>query len=298
MDGEDADAGLRTLSIQLKDARSGQLQIALQGQMNRDTDRTLLKLQPPAVRSATKSTSELAVWLDAASESAGLESGSDWTVKSAAAVSASFDELSASPASLAFQSNAVQPGMLTVKLREAVSTLIGESVTVTNVTETAIEVTDARVPASVIAHLIAVGQDMLAHPVEVLPGAAQTLAALAGRARLVLITKGDLLDQERKLAQSGLGDHFDAVEIVSEKTAATYARVFAGQGGRAMMVGNSLRSDVIPALAAGAWGVHVPHPLTWAHEQAESPAPHPRFHTIPDLRALPDLWSELNAILP
>ena len=164
--------------------------------------------------------------------------------------------------------------------------------------ETAIEVTDARVPASVIAQLIAVGQDMLAHPVEVLPGAAQTLAALAGRARLVLITKGDLLDQERKLAQSGLGDHFDAVEIVSEKTAATYARVFAGQGGRAMMVGNSLRSDVIPALAAGAWGVHVPHPLTWAHEQAESPAPHPRFHTIPDLRALPDLWSELNAILP
>ena len=164
--------------------------------------------------------------------------------------------------------------------------------------ETAIEVTDARVPAGVIAELIAAGQDMLAHPVDLLPGVAQTVTALAGRARLVLVTKGDLLDQERKLAQSGLGDLFDAVEIVSDKTPATYARIFAGQGAQAMMVGNSLRSDVIPALTAGAWGVHVPHELTWSHEYADAPADHPRFRVLGTLDELPDLLTGLGAILP
>ena len=86
--------------------------------------------------------------------------------------------------------------------------------------ETAIEVTGAQVPASVIAELIAAGQDMLAHPIELLPAARETVEALAGRYKVVLITKGDLLDQERKLAQSGLGDLFAGVEIVSHKTAA------------------------------------------------------------------------------
>lgn len=162
--------------------------------------------------------------------------------------------------------------------------------------ETAIEVTEARVPVTVIADLIAAGHEMLAHPIELLPHAGRTVAALAGQVRLVLITKGDLLDQERKLAQSGLGDHFDAVEIVSDKTAATYGRIFAGQP--AMMVGNSLRSDVIPALAAGAWGVHVPQDLTWDHEQAEAPQDHPRFRALPDLAALPDLVAELAAMAP
>ena len=84
--------------------------------------------------------------------------------------------------------------------------------------ETAIEVTDERVPAAVIGELIAAGQDMLAHPIELLPNAQSTIKALAGDYRILLITKGDLLDQERKLAQSGLGDVFDWVEIVSDKT--------------------------------------------------------------------------------
>ncbi len=88
--------------------------------------------------------------------------------------------------------------------------------------ETAIEVTDQRVPASVIAELLQAGRDMLAHPIELLPHAAEAVRALAETHRVVLITKGDLLDQERKLAQSGLGDLFDAVEIVSEKTAESY----------------------------------------------------------------------------
>ncbi|MFN3644015.1 MAG: HAD family hydrolase [Gemmobacter sp.] len=164
--------------------------------------------------------------------------------------------------------------------------------------ETAIEVTEGRVPAAVIARIVAAGRDMLAHPVELLPHARAAVEALAGRFRLVLVTKGDLLHQESKLARSGLGDLFDAVEIVSDKTPAVYATVFARHGDgaeRALMAGNSLRSDVLPVLAAGGWGVHVPHALTWAVEEAEPPAEHPRFRTVPDLAGLPALVGALNA---
>ncbi|MBC2834642.1 HAD family hydrolase [Paragemmobacter straminiformis] len=157
--------------------------------------------------------------------------------------------------------------------------------------ETAIEVTEARVPASVIAELIAAGREMLAHPIELLPHAAEAVAELARDHRVILITKGDLLDQERKLAQSGLGDLFHAVEIVSDKTARAYETIFSRHGDgacRALMVGNSLKSDVIPVLDAGGWGAHVPHGLTWALEHAEAPAHHPRFLTLSDLSELAD----------
>ncbi len=161
--------------------------------------------------------------------------------------------------------------------------------------ETAIEVTEDRVPASVIRQLIDAGQEMLAHPVHLLPHAAQTVAALAQTHTILLITKGDLLDQERKLAQSGLGELFDGVQIVSDKTAAIYHTAFAPHGGagNAMMVGNSLKSDVIPALEAGAWGIHVPHDLTWDYERAAPPVTHARFRTVPDLAALPALIADL-----
>ncbi len=97
--------------------------------------------------------------------------------------------------------------------------------------ETAIEITEGKVPSSVIAKILDTGRDLLSHPVETMPHARDTLEALAGKYLLVMITKGDLFDQERKLAQSGLGDFFDAVEIVSDKTAVTYRRIFA-QGRR------------------------------------------------------------------
>lgn len=163
--------------------------------------------------------------------------------------------------------------------------------------ETAIEVTEARVPASVIAELVAAGREMLEHPTELLPHAREAVTALAADFRVVLITKGDLLDQERKLAQSGLGDLFHGVEIVSNKTAPVYAQIFARHGtgaGQAMMVGNSLKSDVLPAIEAGAWGIHVPHGLTWALEHAEPPTGHARFHSLPDLGGLPDLVSSIR----
>jgi putative hydrolase of the HAD superfamily len=163
--------------------------------------------------------------------------------------------------------------------------------------ETAIEITKGEVKASVIAEILAAGREMAAHPVETLPRARETLEALAGEYRLVLITKGDLFDQERKLAASGLGEFFDAVEIVSDKTAATYQRIFARHGdgaGRAMMVGNSLKSDILPALAAGAWAVHVPHELTWALEHAEEPVGEGRYRKLVDLGGLDALVGHIG----
>ena len=163
--------------------------------------------------------------------------------------------------------------------------------------ETAIEVTEGRVEASVIAEILAAGREMLRHPVDLLPQARETVTALAADHRVVLITKGDLLDQERKLAQSGLGDLFHGVEIVSDKTAVMYQAAFARHGAgpqNAAMVGNSLKSDVLPALAVGAWGIHVPHDLTWSYEQAEPPIDAPRFRAISDLGALPNLIAELK----
>jgi putative hydrolase of the HAD superfamily len=163
--------------------------------------------------------------------------------------------------------------------------------------ETAIEVTQGRVAASVIAEIMAAGRDMLSHPIDLLPHAEQAVKTLSVSHRVLLITKGDLLDQERKLAQSGLGDLFHGVEIVSDKTPAVYAAIFARHGtgaAAAMMVGNSLKSDVLPAIAAGGWGVHIPHGMTWALEYAEAPAGHTRFHALPDLSALPDLVAKLD----
>jgi putative hydrolase of the HAD superfamily len=166
---------------------------------------------------------------------------------------------------------------------------------VLSMVETAIEVTDGAVPTAVIAELLSMGRDMLSDPVELLPGVRDAIEQLRQTAEIVLITKGDLLDQERKLAQSGLGDLFDAVEIVSDKTADVYARIFARHDtAHQMMVGNSVRSDVIPAIEAGAWGVHVPHELTWGYENADAPVTHRRFREILTLRELPDLVATLN----
>jgi putative hydrolase of the HAD superfamily len=163
--------------------------------------------------------------------------------------------------------------------------------------ETAIEVTGGKAPASVIAEILAAGREMLTHPVETLPEVPETLASLAGRYRLILVTKGDLFDQERKLAQSGLGDMFDGVEIVSDKTADTYRRVFSRHGNgptSAMMIGNSLKSDVVPALQAGSWGIHIPHELTWVLEHAEEPIDAPRYRRVGHLGEVPRIAAEIG----
>jgi putative hydrolase of the HAD superfamily len=148
----------------------------------------------------------------------------------------------------------------------------------------------------VIQEILAAGREMAAHPVETLPHARETLEALADKYRLVLVTKGDLFDQERKIAQSGLGELFQAVEIVSDKNRSTYERVFSRHGDgpdKSMMIGNSLKSDVLPAIEAGSWGVYVPHDLTWAYEHAETPEGETRFREVENLGELPRLIEEI-----
>jgi putative hydrolase of the HAD superfamily len=163
--------------------------------------------------------------------------------------------------------------------------------------ETAIDVTDGKVPGHVIGQVLDAGREMLRHPIEQMPHAEATLKALGETHRLILITKGDLFDQERKLAASGLGDYFDAVEIVSDKSAAAYERIFtrhADGPARALMIGNSLASDVVPALEAGAWGVHVPSDYNWELDQHDWPSDTTRFRLIRDLSELPPIVAEIG----
>ena len=163
--------------------------------------------------------------------------------------------------------------------------------------ETALDVTGDRVPGHVIRGIVEAGQEMLEHPIELLPHARDTIEALAPDYRILLVTKGDLLDQERKLAQSGLGELFDAIEIVSDKTPETYARIFDSHGSgaeRGLMAGNSMKSDVLPMIAAGGHGVFVPHGVEWALEAADPPHGEPRFHELPHLGGLADLIATLE----
>ena len=163
--------------------------------------------------------------------------------------------------------------------------------------ETAIDVTDQRVPAFVIAELLDAGQEMLRHPIELLPHAEEAVKSVADTHHVLLITKGDLLDQERKLAQSGLGDWFDGVEIVSEKSPEIYKKIFdshAEGADRAMMIGNSMRSDIVPVIDIGGWGVFVPHGLEWELEVAEPPKHAPRFKELSDLGDLQDLLQSIG----
>src|SRR4051812_1309545 len=164
--------------------------------------------------------------------------------------------------------------------------------------ETAIELTSGRISAEEIRLIIANGQEMLAHPVDLLDGVAETLAELSADAyRLLLITKGDLRDQQRKLAKSGLAARFHHIEIVSEKDTSTYATILQRQGiapERFLMVGNSLKSDILPVLSLGGVGVHIPYHLTWALEHADEPLSSAgRFFRLKNLRELPGIVRRL-----
>lgn len=157
--------------------------------------------------------------------------------------------------------------------------------------ETALELGGDALPTSAIADILAAGRTLLAHPVELFDGVAETLARLADIAPLVLVTKGDLLHQEAKLAASGLGERFVGVEIVSDKTPDTFVRLFARHGvppERCLMAGDSIRSDILPALAAGAWAAFIPQPGAWAHETAAEPVDAARYARLGSLADLPD----------
>jgi len=144
--------------------------------------------------------------------------------------------------------------------------------------ETTIAVVPTEVPAPLIAEIVELGRAMLTHAVDPFPGVRDTLAALKPNYKLLVITRGDLFDQERKLAASGLLPFFDEIEIVSDKTRPVYERIFNRHGdgpARSMMIGNSMRADVVPALAAGAWGIHVPSEHVWSLDLAEEPQDNP-----------------------
>lgn len=162
--------------------------------------------------------------------------------------------------------------------------------------ETAADVAGDRLDPATVRAILALGRDMLAHPLEPLPGVVDALPILADRAPLVLVTKGDLHHQEAKLAASGFGAWFTGVEIVSDKKPETYRRVFERYGaepGAAIMAGNSMRSDVLPALEAGAWSAFIPFELVWSHEAAEAPIGHPRYRELASLAELDDWIAEI-----
>jgi putative hydrolase of the HAD superfamily len=153
--------------------------------------------------------------------------------------------------------------------------------------ETAIEVTGGAISAEELGQVLAAGKAMLDHPVELIDGVDETVRILAAKGyRLVVVTKGDVHHQEAKLLASGLVDHFELIEIVAEKDPATYRRVVESLGvapDRFCMVGNSVRSDVLPVLEIGGRAVHVPYPLVWAHEHAEHDGTVPELDSIAEL---------------
>ena len=165
--------------------------------------------------------------------------------------------------------------------------------------ETAIAVTDARISAADVHRLVELGKGVLQHPVELLPGIRAAVEAVARDFPLVLITKGDLFHQEKKVRQSGLSDLFRRIEIVSEKDERTYRRLleeFAIAPAQFLMVGNSLRSDIEPVVRLGGWGVHMPYHVTWGHELDHGLDPgHAHVATVESPAGIPAAISALAA---
>jgi putative hydrolase of the HAD superfamily len=152
--------------------------------------------------------------------------------------------------------------------------------------EAAIEVSAGAVPAETIQQLVDEGRTLLARPVDLLEGVEEALAAIASRYRLVVITKGDLLHQEQKFHASGLDEHVEEIAVVSEKDVRTYRRLVERYGvppASFLMVGNSIRSDILPVLELGGRAVHIPYEYLWGHEVAEHDGDVPTLASIKEL---------------
>jgi putative hydrolase of the HAD superfamily len=155
--------------------------------------------------------------------------------------------------------------------------------------ETALRVSDKTVNLEIVEKAIQYGKELLAKPIELLDGVEEVLQALKGRYRLVVATKGDLLDQERKLKKSGIEHYFHHIEIMSDKQEADYAKLIKHldiPASEFLMLGNSLKSDVLPVLAVGGHGVHIPYHTTWAHEKVEHRVDHPNFRQIEKIKEI------------
>lgn len=165
--------------------------------------------------------------------------------------------------------------------------------------EAAIEMTAGRISTADVRRILQLGQDTLRHPVDLLDGVREAVAAIAAEHPVVLITKGDLFHQESKIERAGLHDVLPRIEIVSEKDPATYARVLAEFSVAAenfVMIGNSLRSDAEPVLELGGWAVHMPYAVTWAHEQEHGvDANHPRLRHVSGAAQWPQAVADIAA---
>ncbi|SBS31681.1 Pyrimidine 5'-nucleotidase YjjG [Marinomonas aquimarina] len=164
--------------------------------------------------------------------------------------------------------------------------------------ESAIMLTEGRITGYEIHEIIQLAKQMLAAPIQLLPGIEPLLQSLQGKCRLMVITKGDLLDQEGKLARSGLNEYFDWYEVVSNKKAENYHKVFESlqlNPSEVLMIGNSMRSDVLPVLDAGAHALHVPYHTTWSHEQVTDAelANYPMIPTVASAETV-EQWIRAN----
>jgi putative hydrolase of the HAD superfamily len=165
--------------------------------------------------------------------------------------------------------------------------------------ESAIELTGGRVTSGEISAILDVGKRLLDHPVELLDGVNEVVARLADdEYRLIVVTKGDLFHQEAKVAGSGLADMFSRVEIVSEKDVSTYRRVMDEAGvapENFLMIGNSVRSDILPVIELGGHAAHLPYAYTWELEHvADSDAERMGFHELTSIRQVPELLERLS----
>jgi putative hydrolase of the HAD superfamily len=152
--------------------------------------------------------------------------------------------------------------------------------------ETALRISGGKMPIALVEKIIQIGQEMLGKPVDLLPGVREVLQSLQGKYRIVLATKGDLVDQERKLQKSGLEGFFHHIEIMSEKRTSDYEKLIGHldiQASEFVMIGNSLKSDILPVLELGGYGIHVPFHTTWIHEQVDHEVKHERFFTAEHL---------------
>jgi putative hydrolase of the HAD superfamily len=158
--------------------------------------------------------------------------------------------------------------------------------------ETAISITEGKIPASAIETIVSYGKEMMMKPVDVMDGVKEVLETLKGNYRLVVATKGDLIDQERKLRKSGLSHYFHHIEIMSDKKESDFQKLIKHldvQPDEFLMIGNSLKSDILPVLNLGGHGIHIPYHVTWEHEMVEADTNHPNFRKaghITDILAL------------
>jgi putative hydrolase of the HAD superfamily len=149
--------------------------------------------------------------------------------------------------------------------------------------ETITRVSNGTAPLHLINQVLEMGQALLQKPIELLPGVEETLNTLHGRYRLVIASKGDLLDQERKLKKSGLQDHFHHIEIMSDKKVPNYQKLLKHldcSPANFLMLGNSVKSDILPVLALEAFAAHIPFHITWRHELHEENVEHPNLITL------------------